>query len=58
VEFGGSRIQHITLTEHVKTLAEHLPKLCDAMCLGKSYTCKDGVFILQCSGTDSVARMY
>jgi hypothetical protein len=29
VEFGGSRIQPITLTEqHVKTLPEHLPELC------------------------------
>jgi hypothetical protein len=28
------------------------------MYLGKFYTCKDGVFGLQCSGTDSIARMY
>jgi hypothetical protein len=56
VEFGGSRIQPITLTEqHVKTSAGHLPKLCEAMYLGERYTCKDGVFRLQCSGTYSVA---
>jgi hypothetical protein len=36
VEFGGSRIQPITFTEqHVKTLVEHLPELCDAMYFGK-----------------------
>ena len=31
-EFGGPRIAPITLTEqHVKTLVEHLPALCEAM---------------------------
>ena len=31
-EFGGPRISSITLTEqHVKTLMEHLPPLCEAM---------------------------
>jgi hypothetical protein len=59
VEFGGSRIQPITFTEqHVKTFTEHLPELCDAMYLGKRYTCKDDVFKLLCSGTDNVARIY
>jgi hypothetical protein len=59
VEFGGPPTTPINLTEqHMKTLGEHLPKLCEAMCRGESYTCRDGVFRLQCSGTCSVARMY
>jgi hypothetical protein len=58
-EFGGSRSQSITLTsQHVKTLAEHLPELYDAVYLGKRYRYKDGEFKLQCSGTDSVVRLY
>jgi hypothetical protein len=58
-EFGGRRIRPITLTEHVTTLMEHLPKLCEAMCRGESYACKDGVFgLLYSGGTHSVARMY
>jgi predicted AAA+ superfamily ATPase len=28
------------------------------MYLGKRYTCKDDLFKLQCSGTESVVRMY
>jgi hypothetical protein len=43
---------------HVKSLAEHLPELYDAVYFGKPYRYKDGEFKLQCSGTDSVARMY
>jgi hypothetical protein len=59
LEFGGSRSQSITLTaQHVNTLAEHLPELYDAVYLGKRYSYKDGEFKLQCSGTDSVARLY
>jgi hypothetical protein len=59
MEFGGPRIAPITLTEqHMKTLVEHLPKLCEAMYRGERYVCKDGVFGLQCSGTNSVAKMY
>jgi hypothetical protein len=59
LEFGSPRITAITLSEqHVKTLADHLPKLCEAMCRGECYTCKDDVFRLQCTGNNSVARMY
>ena len=47
VEFGGPRITPITLTEqHMKTLVEHLPKLCEAMCRGEHYTCGDDLFRL------------
>jgi hypothetical protein len=59
VEFGGSRIQSIKRTyQHVSTLAEHLPELYDSVYLGKRYDYKDDEFRLQCSGTDSVFRMY
>jgi hypothetical protein len=59
VEFGGPRTAPISLTEHrMKTLAELLPTLCEAVCLGERYTCQDGVFRLQCTGTHCVARMY
>jgi hypothetical protein len=59
-EFGGPRISPITLAEqHLTTLMEHLPKLCEAMCRGERSACKDGVFGLMYSGgTNSVARMY
>jgi hypothetical protein len=50
-EFGGPRISLITLTEqHLTTLMEHLLKLCEAMCRGERYACKDGVFGLMYSG--------
>jgi hypothetical protein len=59
VEFGGSRSHSITLTtQHANTPAEHLPELYDAVYLGIRYRYKDGEFKLQCSGTDSVARLY
>jgi hypothetical protein len=33
VEFGGSRVKPIALTEaNVRTLAEHIPTLCEKMC--------------------------
>ena len=58
-EFGGPRIAPITLTEqHVKTLVEHLPALCEAMYRGEHYTCKDSPFCLQSGGTHTTARMY
>jgi hypothetical protein len=35
VEFGGAKILPITLAEqHVKTMAENLPRLCNALCDG------------------------
>jgi hypothetical protein len=40
-EFGGPRIAPITITEqHVNILAEHLPKLCEAMCRGDATRAK------------------
>ena len=58
-EFSGPRIVPITLTEqHVKTLMEHLPALCEAMHRGELYTCKDGPFRLRSCKTHNNARMY
>ena len=58
-EFAGRRIVPITLTEqHVKTLMEHLPALCEAMHRGELYTCKDGPFRLRSCKTHNNARMY
>jgi hypothetical protein len=58
-EFEGSRSQSINLTaQHGKTLPEHLPQSYDDVYLGKRFRYKFGKFKLQCSGTDSVARMY
>ncbi len=37
---------------------EHLPKLCEAICRGDHYSCKDDLFRLQSAGTYRVARMY
>ena len=37
---------------------EHLPKLCESMCRGEHYTCKDGVLRIQSAGTYRAARMY
>ena len=59
VEFGGPRIAPITLTDqHVRILVEHLPRLCEAICRGDHYTCKDDLFLLQSAGTYRAARMY
>ncbi len=58
-EFGGPRIAPITLTEqHVKTLVEHLSKLCEVMCRCEHYACKDDLFHLQSTGTCTTARIY
>ena len=58
-EFGGSRIAPITLTEHrVRTLAEALPALCDAMQRGELYTRKDCAFRLRSCKTNNCARLY
>ena len=58
-EFGCLRIARITLTEqHVKTLVEHLPALCEALYRGEHYACKYGPFRLQSSGTHRTGTMY
>jgi hypothetical protein len=39
VEFGGPRSKPITLTEqHASTMAEHLTRICEAMCANEHYS--------------------
>jgi hypothetical protein len=59
-ELGGAQLSPIIITEqHLTTLSEHLPKLCEAMCRSERYACKDGVFGLSYSGGNQVvARIY
>jgi hypothetical protein len=49
----------ITLLDlHVKTLAENLPRVCDALLHGDQYLCKDGIFRLYTTRSYRVARIY
>jgi hypothetical protein len=44
--------------EHVRTFAEHLPRICEDMCSDEQYSCVDGEFKLETTGTYNVARVY
>jgi len=58
VEFGGSKIIPVILTEqHVATMAECLPKICEAMCDNKTYGHSGGVFRLT-SGKNRITRLH
>jgi hypothetical protein len=58
VEFGGSRIKPIALTEaNVRTLAEHLPTLCKKMCSDEQYQCENGNFRLFTTRAYRTARL-
>jgi hypothetical protein len=55
----GSGIKPITLTEqHVATMAQHLPRLCESMCDDEQYQWKDGMFRLTTIGSYKAARLY
>jgi hypothetical protein len=59
IEFGGAHLSPIIDEQHLSTLSEHLSKLCESMCRGERYACKDGVFGLSYGGGNlDVARMY
>jgi hypothetical protein len=60
IEFGGAHLSPIIIDEqHLSTLPEHMPKLCESMCRGERYACKDGVFELSYSGGYlDVPRLY
>jgi hypothetical protein len=59
VEFGSSGNKPITLTkQHVTTMAQHLPRLCEAMCGDEQYQCIDGAFRLTTIGSYKTARLY
>jgi hypothetical protein len=59
IEFGGAYLSPVIINEqHLTTLSEHLPKLCEAMCRGERYTFRDGVFrLLNIGGDRAVALM-
>jgi len=59
LEFGGNRVTSIRLTDQqVTALAEHLPRLCDALCANIHYTSgiHDG-FKINTTGIYRVARV-
>ena len=59
MEVGASTKIPVRLTEeHVRTFAEYLPRKCEAMCRDEQYSCVDGEFKLQTTGTYHVARLY
>ena len=59
LEVGASTKMPVRLTEeHVRTFAEHLPRICEAMCSDEQYSCVDVEFKLQTTGTYHVARVY
>jgi hypothetical protein len=39
-------------------MADNLARLCDALCDGEQYSCKDGAFRMTTTGNYRVARMY
>jgi hypothetical protein len=59
IEFGGANLLPVIINEqHLTILSEHMPKLCEAVCRGKRYTFRDGVFrMLYRGGDQAVARM-
>jgi hypothetical protein len=59
VEFGGPRIAPKSLTvKHLRTLWNHLPRVCDALCRNETYTCANDLFRMQTSATFAVAKMF
>jgi hypothetical protein len=59
VELGCAKKAPLILNEqHVRTMAEHLPQLCEAMCNDGHYSCKDGDFRMNTTGSYRVARVY
>lgn len=59
VEVGGSKIKPIVLTaQHVSTLADCLPRICESMCDNEQFGRSDGAFRLNTTGSYRIARMY
>jgi hypothetical protein len=57
-EFGVSKERPPLLTEqHVRTFAEHLPRLCNAVCRKGHYSCIDGDFKLVTAGSYRTAKL-
>jgi len=56
---GAATKMPVRLTEeYVWTFAEHVPRICEAMCCDEQYSCVDGEFRLETTGTYCVARLY
>jgi hypothetical protein len=56
--FCANHLPVIIKEQHLTTLFERLPELCEAMCRGERYTFRDGVFrLLYRGGNQAVARM-
>jgi hypothetical protein len=59
VKIGDAKKAPLILKEqHVRTMAEHLPHLCEAMCNDGHYSCKDGDFRMNTTGSYRVGRVY
>jgi hypothetical protein len=59
IEFGGPKKKPINLNDQqVRTMAEYLPSLCEALCNNEHYICKDGDFRFNSAGGYRFARMY
>ena len=59
MEFGAAKAAPIRLTEQqVTALAEHLPRLCDALCASIHYSsCVHDGFMINTTGTYRIARI-
>jgi hypothetical protein len=59
VELGSSGNKSLTLTkQHVTTMVQRLPSLCETMCGDEQYSWKNGVFRLTTIGSYKTARLY
>jgi hypothetical protein len=59
VKLGGAKEAPPILNEkHVRIMAEHLPHLCEAMCNDEHYSCKDGDFRMNTTGSYRFARVH
>lgn len=59
VELGGAKKQPLLLNDqHLRTMAEHIRALCDALCTNEYYIGKDGDFRMNTTGSYRVARVY
>jgi hypothetical protein len=58
VQFGGHKLRPIVFADqYVRTLAEHLPDLCEKMCHDEQYRCESGDFRLYTTRGYRTARL-
>ena len=58
VEISGPKLIPIIIAEqHVMTMAENLPALCEALCREEQFRCVDGDFKMNTSGTFKTAKI-